>query len=186
MKQKTATQSWFLTFLFSGEVHWRHLELWRLPRSWSQNPWASHYHCHHHPRHLGHLNNPSNILQPTPIMQMTAQKIFFRTFIFIFVSKSWHWPPVQRLKLIHSLSLFFCISAAPSNNDTGQPYKDWVFINYTFKRFEGLTQRGPPVKMAKEVVAPPKWKVCIFWLRWLKKFCQIWQSFLPPSADWIP
>ena len=23
-------------------------------------------------------------------------------------------------------------------------YKDWVFINYTFKRFEGLTQRGPP------------------------------------------
>ncbi len=21
--------------------------------------------------------------------------------------------------------------------------KDWVFINYTFKRFEGLTQRGP-------------------------------------------
>lgn len=24
-------------------------------------------------------------------------------------------------------------------------YKDWVFINYTFKRFEGLTQRGPPV-----------------------------------------
>jgi len=42
---------------------------------------------------------------------------------------------------------------APSNNDTGQPYKDWVFINYTFKRFEGLTQRGPPIKMAKEVVA---------------------------------
>lgn len=26
--------------------------------------------------------------QPTPIMQMTVQKIFFRTFIFIFVSKS--------------------------------------------------------------------------------------------------
>ena len=21
-------------------------------------------------------------------------------------------------------------------------YKDWVFINYTYKRFEGLTQRG--------------------------------------------
>ena len=28
-------------------------------------------------------------------------------------------------------------SSANSNN-----YKDWVFINYTFKRFEGLTQRG--------------------------------------------
>jgi len=27
-----------------------------------------------------------------------------------------------------------------SNKETGQPYKDWVFINYTFKRFEGLTQ----------------------------------------------
>ena len=41
------------------------------------------------------------------------------------------------------------ISVAPSNNDTGQPYKDWVFINYTFKRFEGLTQRGiPPAKEA--------------------------------------
>ena len=52
----------------------------------------------------------------------------------------------------------FSLSAAPSNNDTGQPYKDWVFINYTFKRFEGLTQRGPPIKMAKEVVAQtPKW-----------------------------
>ena len=36
------------------------------------------------------------------------------------------------------------------NNGKDQPdkighgYKDWVFINYTFKRFEGLTQRGPP------------------------------------------
>jgi len=25
---------------------------------------------------------------------------------------------------------------------SGSNYKDWVFINYTFKRFEGLTQRG--------------------------------------------
>jgi len=41
--------------------------------------------------------------------------------------------------------------AAPSNNDTGQPYKDWVFINYTFKRFEGLTQRGIPT--AKEALS---------------------------------
>jgi len=30
-----------------------------------------------------------------------------------------------------------------ANGNGGQPgYKDWVFINYTFKRFEGLTQRG--------------------------------------------
>ena len=40
------------------------------------------------------------------------------------------------------------------NTETGLPYKDWVFINYTFKRFEGLTQRGPP--NAKDVVQPPK------------------------------
>ncbi|XP_044766975.1 serine/threonine-protein kinase tricornered isoform X3 [Coccinella septempunctata] len=31
----------------------------------------------------------------------------------------------------------------PSESDN---YKDWVFINYTFKRFEGLTQRGTPKK----------------------------------------
>ena len=29
------------------------------------------------------------------------------------------------------------------NTGSQQPSKDWVFINYTFKRFEGLTQRGP-------------------------------------------
>jgi len=28
-----------------------------------------------------------------------------------------------------------------SNSSTGQPYKDWVFLNYTFKRFEGLSER---------------------------------------------
>ena len=43
------------------------------------------------------------------------------------------------------------LTAAPANNDTGQPYKDWVFINYTFKRFEGLTQRGIPT--AKEALS---------------------------------
>merc|ERR1719192_3141496 len=35
--------------------------------------------------------------------------------------------------------------AAPSS-ESGQPYKDWVFINYTFKRFEGLAQ-PPPTAM---------------------------------------
>merc|ERR1719414_2818400 len=33
------------------------------------------------------------------------------------------------------------------NNNAG--YKDWVFINYTFKRFEGLTQRGASIPTAK-------------------------------------
>merc|ERR1719308_738882 len=28
-----------------------------------------------------------------------------------------------------------------ANSSTGMPYKDWVFLNYTFKRFEGLSER---------------------------------------------
>jgi len=34
---------------------------------------------------------------------------------------------------------------APSKDlkDGEATYNDWVFINYTFKRFEGLTKRGP-------------------------------------------
>ena len=36
------------------------------------------------------------------------------------------------------------------NNNAG--YKDWVFINYTFKRFEGLTQRGASIPTAKAVL----------------------------------
>ena len=70
---------------------------------------------------------------------------------------------LSKSEIFSHSSLTFSLSAAPSNSDTGQPYKDWVFINYTFKRFEGLTQRGPPVKMAKEVVAPPsKWRQMAF------------------------
>ncbi|XP_037027017.1 serine/threonine-protein kinase tricornered isoform X2 [Bradysia coprophila] len=37
------------------------------------------------------------------------------------------------------------IPSAPLPQD-GEILKDWVFINYTFKRFEGLTQRGTPTK----------------------------------------
>ncbi|XP_043276760.1 serine/threonine-protein kinase tricornered isoform X1 [Venturia canescens] len=38
------------------------------------------------------------------------------------------------------------IPSAPLPQDGEVTYKDWVFINYTFKRFEGLTQRGTPTK----------------------------------------
>ncbi|XP_015590586.1 serine/threonine-protein kinase tricorner isoform X2 [Cephus cinctus] len=38
------------------------------------------------------------------------------------------------------------IPSAPLPQDGEVIYKDWVFINYTFKRFEGLTQRGTPTK----------------------------------------
>lgn len=37
-------------------------------------------------------------------------------------------------------------ASAPMPQDGEINYKDWVFINYTFKRFEGLTQRGTPTK----------------------------------------
>lgn len=33
------------------------------------------------------------------------------------------------------------IPSAPSKEPSEMANKDWVFINYTFKRFEGLTQR---------------------------------------------
>lgn len=39
----------------------------------------------------------------------------------------------------------FVLASAPLPQD-GEILKDWVFINYTFKRFEGLTQRGTPTK----------------------------------------
>ncbi|KAK2715449.1 serine/threonine-protein kinase tricornered-like [Artemia franciscana] len=40
------------------------------------------------------------------------------------------------------------IPAAPTKQDND--HKDWVFTNYTYKRFEGLTQRGPlPANMKK-------------------------------------
>jgi len=46
--------------------------------------------------------------------------------------------------------LSFSTASAADTKDTkdgggegaSTQYKDWVFINYTFKRFEGLTQRG--------------------------------------------
>ena len=41
--------------------------------------------------------------------------------------------------------------AAGSSGSNPANYKDWVFINYTFKRFEGLTQRGMPT--AKEALS---------------------------------
>ena len=43
------------------------------------------------------------------------------------------------------LLLFFLSPAAPvvsNQTETDLKNKDWVFINYTYKRFEGLTARG--------------------------------------------
>lgn len=41
---------------------------------------------------------------------------------------------------------FSSFSASAPLPQDGEILKDWVFINYTFKRFEGLTQRGTPTK----------------------------------------
>lgn len=49
---------------------------------------------------------------------------------------------VNHLTLVESV----VAAAAPIAQDGEVAYKDWVFINYTFKRFEGLTQRGTPTK----------------------------------------
>lgn len=38
--------------------------------------------------------------------------------------------------------VFLLAASAPTSAEGEGNYKDWVFINYTFKRFEGLTQRG--------------------------------------------
>lgn len=40
------------------------------------------------------------------------------------------------------------IPSAPKDIETNT--HDWVFINYTFKRFEGMTQRGGPVKSPRK------------------------------------
>jgi len=41
---------------------------------------------------------------------------------------------------------------SPSCSEKSAPYKDWMFMNYTFKRFEGLTQRGKIT--AKQALKP--------------------------------
>ncbi|XP_022701642.1 serine/threonine-protein kinase tricorner-like isoform X2 [Varroa jacobsoni] len=46
------------------------------------------------------------------------------------------------------------IATAAAGGPGGQNYKDWVFINYTFKRFEGLTQRGNKKLMTAFSAAP--------------------------------
>jgi serine/threonine kinase 38 len=47
---------------------------------------------------------------------------------------------------LHLRLLNLLFLAAPPHTQDGEVLKDWVFINYTFKRFEGLTQRGTPSK----------------------------------------
>lgn len=48
--------------------------------------------------------------------------------------------------MFFGLIFVYFLAAAPLPQDGEVIYKDWVFINYTFKRFEGLTQRGTPTK----------------------------------------
>lgn len=56
--------------------------------------------------------------------------------------------PGVDLKLLSGASLSLELgsqhhkSTPPPAKEGEGGYKDWVFINYTYKRFEGLTQRG--------------------------------------------
>lgn len=52
---------------------------------------------------------------------------------------------IKQLISILNSNFIIIVAAAPCPQD-GEVLKDWVFINYTFKRFEGLTQRGTPTK----------------------------------------
>lgn len=52
----------------------------------------------------------------------------------------------QSVAMVHYKYFLFILASAPSPTQDGEVLKDWVFINYTFKRFEGLTQRGTPTK----------------------------------------
>lgn len=74
--------------------------------------------------------------------------------------------------------LCFCESASATEPDFKS--KDWVFLNYTYKRFEGLTQRGtiPTYMKAGKAwrlfffffftlrtqgwaLEPPRWRLCL-------------------------
>lgn len=47
-------------------------------------------------------------------------------------------PKVADASLMKSLFFFL----VPNTTEPDYKSKDWVFLNYTYKRFEGLTQRG--------------------------------------------
>lgn len=54
-------------------------------------------------------------------------------------------PPPQVAIEITPCFCFFSPPPVPSPASATEPdfkSKDWVFLNYTYKRFEGLTQRG--------------------------------------------
>lgn len=55
--------------------------------------------------------------------------------------------PASYHPIVTIMNIAYIVAAsAPIPQDGEVAYKDWVFINYTFKRFEGLTQRGTPTK----------------------------------------
>lgn len=44
--------------------------------------------------------------------------------------------------LNNSFVCLFLLVTTSNHSETDYKNKDWVFINYTYKRFEGLTARG--------------------------------------------
>jgi hypothetical protein len=58
------------------------------------------------------------------------------------------------LRTMVLICVFVSAAAPPVQEGNETNYKDWVFINYTFKRFEGLTQRGTPTKKWPNAACP--------------------------------
>lgn len=54
----------------------------------------------------------------------------------------------------------FCLVILGRNSEIEHKDKDLVFINYTFKRFEGLTQRGM-LKMNNTSSWLREWQLCV-------------------------
>jgi len=67
-------------------------------------------------------------------------KLEFRT---AYVSALWKVLSEATLFLIVLFWFYFCFwILVPNTTEPDYKSKDWVFLNYTYKRFEGLTQRG--------------------------------------------
>lgn len=69
-----------------------------------------------------------------------------------------------RIRIIH----FSCPATSVSNQtEVDLKNKDWVFVNYTYKRFEGLTARGAIPSYMKSA---KRWADCSSSITWTRLF----------------
>ena len=84
------------------------------------------------------LNNLKTIL-----FEIKNISLLYDIWIYVIYFMQFNIPPnfIIIFKIMRLICFCFILAAAPvKEGEAG--YKDWVFINYTYKRFEGLTQRG--------------------------------------------